>query len=715
MINENIEKKIDALLSEMTLEEKIGQLNQIINPIAAHDEVMEKIRRGEVGGFLTDSLYKDDETEAKVTWHLNELQRCAVEESRMGIPIIGGRDVIHAHKTCYPTGLALACTFNPELVELGYRCIAKEASNDGIHWTFSPMVDLSRDPRWGRCVEGPGEDPYLGGKMAGAAVRGFQGEDLSDHDSIAACAKHYLGYGASEGGRDYQRAEISDYAVRNYYLPSFREAVKAGVRTVMQSFNEISGEPTVTSHYYLTEILRDELGFDGFVVSDYGAVEQAVRQGVAKDRKEAAMLSINAGLDMDMTSECFLQNLKELVEEGKVSIEVLDEAVRRVLRVKFEVGLFEHPYIEKKPYDREYHASVARKISDEAIVLLKNEGGILPLDPKEPLAICGPYLDNTKDVVGAWCFDVDLNYVKSIRAGINEVSPETPLCTSGGEFYDAQTYWLRYGGDVVVMCLGESTLVSGEMGCMATIELPSEQIELINKVKRFGKKIVGVLCCGRPIALESCDHLFDAIIYAWQLGTEHGTAIADILFGKVCPSGKLSMTMPRRTGQVPIFYNPAPSGREADGYYGDSGIPNYRDCSGTPMYRFGYGLSYTEFEYSEFVCEKDKLSLNEINSGKKFKFTVNVKNIGDYAGKETVQLYIRDPYSSMTRPCRELKGFSKIHLECGETKTVTLELGADELGYYGRSGRFAVEPGEFYIYIGQDCYAEQKFTVEVTE
>lgn len=717
MSNQLIEQRVADLLAKMTLREKIGQLNQLRNPINQKEELLEKIRRGEIGAFLTEVQYQyqynDQESRgAEHRKYLNELQRAAVEESRLGIPILCGRDVIHGYNTMYPNLLAMAATFNPELVTEAYRCTAKEAANDGIRWSFAPMVDMSRDPRWGRCVEGPGEDPYLGAQMAAAAVKGFQGDDLSKRDSIAACAKHYIGYGASEGGRDYHKAEISDYSLRNYYLPAFKGAVDAGVRSVMSSFNEVSGQPTTSSHYLLTEILKEELGFDGFIVSDDYSVIQLKRQGVAETDAEAAMMAINAGLDMNMSDQTYINNLEQLVANGKVKEETINEAVRRILRVKFELGLFENPYVEYVPVDEDYHMSVARKIAGESVILLKNEGGLLPLDPKEPITLVGPMVHEKASHMGAWACNYDLGRVKSIYEAIKVISPDTPVSENASIYYDVTTMCVR-NLDTIVMVLGESAWVTGEGSGMTRIELPEEQQVLVKKMRGMGMKIIAVLCCGRPLALGDIEPYFDAIVYAWHNGTETGTAVADVLFGNVSPSGKVPMTLLRESGQIPLYYNEHVSGRDVDGYYGIERLQNYRNCLGTPLYPFGYGLSYTEFSFSDLEAVTPEKTSAELDRGDAFEIQIKVKNVGKRAGKEVVQCYVRDKIASMTRPTRELKGFEKIYLEPGEEKTITFRLSRQELGFWGADKIFRAEPGEFDVYVGNSSLAKDCVTIRL--
>lgn len=719
-MNIEIERKIDELLSKMTVAEKVGQLTQCHNDEA---DVPEMLAKGQLGGFLTVTRgWSENGDKMKENRDfINSLQRIAVEESRLGIPAIFGRDVIHGHNTAFPLPIAMSASFNPELVEESYSAIAREAANDGIMWSFAPMVDLAHDPRWGRCVEGIGEDPYLGEQMAGAMVRGFQGsspEELKSSGRIAACAKHYIAYGAAEGGRDYHKAELGDYTLRNYYIPPFRGAVDAGVRTIMSSFNEISGQPTTSSHYLLTDILRGELGFTGYVVSDDFSIKQLLRQGVAETEGDCARLALNAGLDMDMDDMVYKNNLEEQVNAGLVPMENLDEAVRRVLRVKFELGLFDDPYVHEVSVDYAADRALARRMAGESVVLLKNEGGLLPLSKGTDIMGIGNFWEKNHSVVGAWSCDPVNDWVRGLRESLCEVSPDSRICgqlwgPAGG--YSMVDKWSlkQFDGDVVICALGGEVLLEGEAGSVAELELPEDQKLQIRNARNSGKKVIGVLFYGRPMALESVEGFFDAIIWAWHGGTEGCAAVADIIFGDVNPSGKLSMTLPRVTGQVPIYYNLPKGCREIDEYYGRvNAFENYRDEDGTPMYPFGYGLSYTSFEYSAPTAAKTALTMEELESGEAFEISVRVKNVGQYAGKETVQCYTRDVLASMTRPVKELKGFAKPFIEPDEEVCVTFRLGLKELSFYHDSV-FAPEKGKFIVYVGKDCLCTDSVEIEI--
>lgn len=712
-------EKAGQIVAGLSLKEKIGQLNQemyIYNEPKTIENVKQRIRDGEIGSVIIAGTATAGTVDKSVipTDLLNEFQRIALEESNSKIPVIFGRDVIHGHRIVLPIPLALSASFNPEIVTEGYNFVAKEAASDGINWTFAPMMDISRDGRWGRCAEGIGEDPYLGEKMAAAVVKGFQGDDYSKDDKIVACAKHYIGYGAAEGGRDYAKAEISDYTLRNYYLKPFRAAVNAGVGTIMNSFNEVSGVSTSASRYLLYDVLKDELGFNGYVVSDWGTVEQTVDQSVAKDREDAARICVNAGLDMEMVSRCYIENLEKLVADGKVDIKTIEESAQRIIYIKLMSGLFEKPYSKNFDIDYKKDVETAKKCSDETMILLKNENNILPLSKDKSIFVCGPMLHEKRSLHGTWCADGDVSYTQSFYEVINNefdncLGPRSPYLPDSG------MTMVRRGYEAIVMFLGESYESSGETGCLANVDFPKEQLEYVKRMKSYGLPLIGVMSFGRPIGLQEAERYFDAILYTWHSGTATAQSAVDILVGRVNPSGRVPMSFPRVTGQLPLYYNHPAGPRFVNGYHYENGIDgyNYLDVPCQPMYEFGYGLSYTQFEYSNLKVDKQKISLEDLEKGDKFIISIDVKNTGNYAGKETAQLYIRDNYASMTRPYRELKGFSKDFYQIGEQKNVTFELFYEQLAFYNAKAEFKVEKGEFEVYVGASCYADNKLIIEV--
>lgn len=713
---DNYDSVINDFMAKMTLKEKIGQLNQITGPLREEqiEDIKSAIRNGEVGSIiLASSSTAGNDPQGHVNIQLyNELQKVAVEESRLGIPMIYGRDVIHGHRTVYPIPLSSAAAFNTELVEKCYRDIAEEAAADGIHWTFSPMLDLSRDPRWGRIIEGPGEDPYVGACMARACVKGFQGDDLKDSKSLAACAKHYIGYGASEGGRDYHRTEISDATLYNYYLPAFRAAVEAGVATVMSSFNDISGTPTTGGKKYLTDILRGKLGFEGFTVSDWGAVEQLQKQGVAASRAECAKIAIEAGLDLNMCDRCYIEELEKLVNTGDVAEETINTAVKRILRIKFALGLFDRPYREPFDYDAKQHEKNAKKLAGESMVLLKNNG-VLPLDKSVKVALVGPFARERRSLLGSWTLDGDKDATENLYEALcRTVGSENVFCQTDLTAYDDSNYLYR-DADVIVIALGESYLCTGENRAVSDISVPAAQRELINKMHATGKRVTGVCFFGRPVAMEDVEDKLDAILYAWHSGSKTAAAVCDILFGDTVPSGKTAVTFPRRSTHIPLYYNVTSSGRPVDCYYGENPENCYLDSTPTPLYPFGFGLSYTTFKYSAPDTDKRELSAEALKGGEKFKVRVAVQNTGNYDGKETVQLYIRDKVASLMRPIRELKGFKKVLINKGRTSEVVFDIGYEQLGFYNENGEYLLEKGEFDVFIGENCLTENKITLTV--
>lgn len=714
----NIKEQIDALVKLMPLKEKIGQLTQIETPIKENVEAVKSmVRRGEVGSILMSvgaTAGNDKQGAIDVTFY-NELQRIAIEESPHHIPLLFGRDVIHGHRTVYPIPLAMAASFDFDLIQHCYRNIAVEAANESVHWSFAPMLDLARDPRWGRIIECPGEDPLLGKKMANAVVNGLQGDDLKAEGSLLVCAKHFIGYGAAEGGRDYHHTEISDYSLYNYYLPSFREAVNNGVATVMSAFNDINGEPVSGSKYYLTNILREKLGFNGFVVSDYAAIHQLIHNGVAENDFEASIRAIDAGVDMDMWDACYLDNLEQAVKDGKISESIIDNAVKRVLEAKLKKGLFEKPYCEPKPYDRKRHLNDARKLAAESAVLLKNDGSILPLSKNSRVSLIGPFAEERRSLLGSWTIDGKADETPNLAEAMREaVKGSGSVYTEyRADNLSANTVWVMRRSEAIVLALGESWADTGENRSRANIDLSVEQKELIIKAKATGKKLIGVFFCGRNIPMQGIVEYFDAVIYAWHSGSEAAGAVADIIYGKVNPQGRLPVTIPRLATHIPIYYNCYSSGHDVNGYYGENPDESYVDSLASPYYPFGYGLSYTNFEYGNISCENLGISIDGIKNDEYFEFEISLKNVGNCFGTETVQLYIHDKFAGLSRPLRELKDFKKVSLNPGEATKVKFKIGIDELGYYMPDGRYIIEKGEFDIYIGENSLTERKITVKI--
>lgn len=705
------EDRISELLERMTLREKLGQLTQAETVKADRaEEMREAVRRGEIGSILMSvgsTAGNTPQGEIDVAFY-NELQRIAVEESPHGIPLLFGRDVIHGHRTVYPIPLAMAAAFDPELVKHCYREIAEEAANDSVHQSFAPMLDLSRDPRWGRIIEGGGEDPYVGAQMARAVVEGFQGDGTGCAGSVLACAKHFVGYGAAEGGRDYCHTEISDYGLYNFYLPAFREAIEAGVTTVMSSFNDLNGEPVSANRHCLTEILREKLGFEGMVVSDYAAVHQLIRNGVAADDCEAAALALDAGVDMDMADFCYLNEGKRAVREGLLSEATVDLAVRRVLRVKFAKGLFDAPYCARRTLDLGAHRESARALAGEAAVLLKNEGGLLPLAKDTSLLLVGEGAEERRGLHGSWSLDGDASKTANFYEAMREkVTRPEQL------HYDRNCESNRTDADVVVLAFYEDHYSTGENACISDITISDYERFLLRRARALGKKIVGVFFYGRPIAMQGIAEQFDAILYAWHGGCEAANAAADLLFGDRSPSGRTPVTFPRLATHLPLYYNCYSSGHEVNSYYGESMPGGYRDSLASPYYPFGFGLTYTRVRYGSSKCETPTMTVQEIRAGKTFRVTAEVENLGGRDAVEVVQLYLHDKVARMCRPLRELKGFRRVSLCVGERKTVVFEVGTRELMYYSKTGEPVLETGEFEAFVGGDCLTDNSVTVRL--
>ena len=685
-----IESRIEDLLKRMTLEEKILQLNQYTlgwnnNENNVGEEV--NVIPAEVGSLI----YFEEDPELR-----NLMQKKAMEESRLGIPILFGYDVIHGFRTIYPISLAQACSWNPELVKEACAMAAQESRMSGVDWTFSPMIDVARDPRWGRVSEGYGEDPYLNSVFGVASIKGYQGENLADTLTVAACLKHFVGYGASEAGRDYVYTEISPQTLWDTYLPPYEAGIKAGAATVMSAFNDISGTPASANPYTMKDILKEKWNFDGFVVSDWGAINQLKEQGYTADNKEGAMRSINSGLDMDMMNHAYDRNLQALVEEGLVAPEVIDEAVRRILRLKFRLGLFEDPYTTevKDRFLRKPSLETASNLAAESMVLLKNDSTkVLPLKNFKKIALIGPMAKNKKDLLGSWNAHGKPEDVISFWEGINKEFGKTHEikyaegCAFDSEIENglSEAQELADWADVVILCLGEKNNWSGENASRADIHLPAIQESLAQTISASGKPMVLILANGRPLALDRIEPFFNAIVEAWQPGVAGGESLAGIMSGRINPSGKLAMTFPLTTGQIPIYYTRRKSGRHHQGFY--------TDISSEPLYPFGHGLSYTDFEYSDL-----KISSSEIKKSDKVTATVSVKNIGEVPGYETVMWFVSDPFSTITRPVKELKHFEKGNINPGETREFSFEIDPlKDLGYVDNEGNKFLEPGDFYI------------------
>ena len=688
-----IEKRIDDLISRMTLEEKVLQLNQYTlgrnNNVNNVGEEVKKVP-SEIGSLI----YFDINPELR-----NSMQKKAMEESRLGIPIIFGYDAIHGFRTIYPISLGQACSWNPGLVEQACAVSAQEARMSGVDWTFSPMIDVARDPRWGRVAEGYGEDPYTNGVFAAASVRGYQGDDMSAENRMAACLKHYVGYGASEAGRDYVYTEISAQTLWDTYLLPYEMGVQAGAATLMSSFNDISGVPGSANPYIMTEILKKRWKHDGFIVSDWGAVEQLKNQGLAATKKDAAWYAFNAGLEMDMMSHAYDRHLKELVEEGKVTMAQVDESVRRVLRVKFRLGLFERPYTpvtnEKDRFFRPQSMAVAAQLAAESMVLLKNDNQILPLTNKKKIAVVGPMAKNGWDLLGSWCGHGKDTDVEMLYDGLTaEFGGDAELryamgCKPQGNDRSgfAGALDVARWSDVVIVCLGEMLTWSGENASRSTIALPQIQEELVKELKEAGKPIILVLSNGRPLELNRMEPLCDAILEIWQPGINGARSMAGILSGRINPSGKLAMTFPYSTGQIPIYYNRRKSGRGHQGFY--------KDITSDPLYPFGHGLSYTEFKYGTVTP-----SATKVKRGDKLSAEVTVTNTGSRDGAETVHWFISDPYCSITRPVKELKHFEKQLIKAGETKTFRFDIDLErDFGFVNEDGKRFLEAGEYHILV----------------
>ena len=717
------EERVEALLQQMTLQEKIGQLNQL-SVGGFNNEAADAMRRGMVGSIL-------NECNPKV---LNRYQRAAVEESRLGIPLIISRDVIHGFKTMFPIPLGLAATFDRELVQQGARVAAIEATASGIRWTFSPMLDIARDPRWGRIAEGSGEDTYLDAQMGVAMVKGYQGETI-DNTSMAACVKHFVAYGAAEGGRDYNSTGVTERTLRNVYLPPFEACVKAGAMTLMTSFNDNDGIPSTGNGFLVNDVLRGEWGFDGFVVSDWASIYEMVNHGFAEDNKHAGELAFNAGVDMDMMSYAYINHLEELIKEGKVSMETLDNAVRNILRIKIRLGLFENPYIDESKVESTFYSDealeAARKSAVESAVLLTNNG-VLPLDKSEvtTVLVTGPMADAPHDQLGTWTFDGDPAHTVTPLKAIRELYGKDvkviyePGLTFTREFNEngiAKAVKAAKKADVILAFMGEEAIMSGEAHCLTDITLKGDQRKMIEALHATGKPVVLNIMAGRPLVLDFEIEHSDAILYSFHPGTMGGPAIAQLIFGDETPSGKTPITFPKNVGQIPIYYNHNMTGRPYNGTEtmlydiplraGQTSLGNtsyWLDSTFEPQFPFGYGLTYTTFEYSA-----PEIEMTEYTENDTIRACVTIKNTGDKAATEVVQLYVRDLVGSVTRPVKELKRFHRVTVAPGQTMTVGFELPVQELAFYGKDMVKKVEPGKFQLWIAGDSASGQPAGFEV--
>lgn len=707
------DRLVDSLLALMTVEEKIGQMTLFTTDWEAtgptiREGYREDIRQGRCGALFN----------SHTAAFTRELQRLAVGESRLKIPLLFGYDVIHGYKTIFPIPLAEAASWDLEAIERSARVAATEAAAAGLHWTFAPMVDLTRDPRWGRVMEGAGEDTWWACRVAEARVRGFQGKGLGHTDAVAACVKHYAAYGAPTAGREYGTVDMSERFFREYYLPPYAAAVRAGAATVMTAFNDYDGVPATGNRYLLTDVLRRELGFTGFVVTDYTAINELVPHGVARNEQEAGELALHAGVDMDMQGAVFQQYLKASLEAGRVSMAQIDTAVRRILKLKYRLGLFEDPYRfcdperEKRLILSAEHRAAARDMARKSIVLLKNEGQVLPLSRTARLAVIGPLADNKDELIGSWSAAGSgsdcVSLLEGLRAASRGVLGHAKGCELEGNDRRgfAEAIALAKKADVVVVAVGEAAYMSGEAASRTQLSLPGEQEALVEALAATGRPLVVVLMNGRPLAIPNVVERAAAVVEAWWLGTEAGNALADVLFGDYNPSGKLPMTFPRSVGQVPIFYNEKNTGRPFDP--NSKWTSKYLDAPNSPLFPFGFGLSYTSFEYS-----LPTTSASTFRAGDTLRVSAQVRNTGDRAGTEVVQLYVRDQVGSVTRPVRELKGIQRIHLQPGESRTVTFTLTETDLRFYRRDMSFGSEPGAFDLWICSHSVHGQPVRVEL--
>lgn len=711
--DQNIEKRIDGLISQMTLEEKLGQMSQTGFPHPLTDKIKDEIRAGRWGSFY-------GQTRAEMKSQMQEAARA----SRLKIPLIFGADLIHGFRTTFPIPLGESSSWDPDLIEKAARITAQEGSREGIHWTFAPMMDIGRDPRWGRIAETLGEDPYLSGQLAAAMVRGFQGNSLASSDSIAACGKHYVGYGAAEGGRDYNTTWIPEPLLSDVYLAPFFAARKAGIASFMSAFNDLNGVPASGNAYTLHHVLRDEWKFDGVVVSDYEAVKEMIPHGYAADDRDAAQKSITAGVDMEMVSRTYYENGKALIADGQLDEKLIDQSVRNILRLKFRLGLFD----EKGSRTPEAPATptpealqTAKQLAEQSLVLLKNDHMALPLSKSiGRVAVIGPLADSASDQLGCWTADRDGPSVTPLEAfrkalGADRVAYAAGLDRAQDESHDGfdEAVKAARSADVVILFLGEDANMSGEARARAYLNLPGAQEDLVSEIAKAGKPMIAVIMAGRPLTFHDVAERMGAVLWAWHPGSMGGPAIVDTLFGDSIPSGKLTVSFPRTVGQVPIYYNHMNTGRPpanpkstAERGY----TSNYIDERFTPEYPFGFGLSYTQFKYSNPQVSNSQVKLGGIIS-----VSADVTNTGKFEGDEVVQLYIRQLAAGFTQPVRELKGFVRLHLKPGETKQAKFSLGTDQLAFHNAAGELVSEPGEFQVWVAPDSCSGQSASFSVTK
>jgi beta-glucosidase len=697
LLKPSTEEHINNLLSHMTVDEKIGQLNQYFSWGHFDPDI---IRAGKAGSVInaTGALSGQGSSRSPSAEACNYIQHLALE-SRLKIPQLFGRDVIHGYRTVFPIPLAQAATWNPDLAEQAAAIAAREATADGIKWTFAPMLDIARDPRWGRIAEGNGEDPLLGSRIAAAVVRGFQGDDLSQPDRLIACAKHYVGYGSAEGGRDYDNGEISEPTLRDIYLPPFKAAVDAGVGTLMSAFLDVNGIPATANRRLLTDVLRGEWGFRGFVVSDWESTRELIQHGVAEDDAQAAALALHAGVDMDMVASIYLNTLAASLQTGRVAMADVEEAVRRILRIKHLAGLFDNPFTDPDRAARDQLTArsrdLARQFARESMVLLKNERGLLPLgDGFKRILIAGPMTHARGELFGTWTIDGRAEEVTPVSEALKQAAPHGVQLYFAATVDEAVSH--AHDVDAVVLIVGEHPRRSGENANVAHLGLPPGQAELIEAVAGIGKPIVLVVLAGRPLAITRQVNQVGAVLYAWHPGIEGGAALGDILFGAHAPSGRLPVTLPRATGQVPIYYNHKNSGRPVG--LDNRFMTRYVDLPAAPLFPFGYGLTYTQFEYANLQVNSEVLRSS-------IEISADVSNVGRRAGHELVQLYVRDLVGSLTRPVRELKGFQHVDLRPGETRRVTFTLREEDLAFTRADGTGGVEPGNFHVWIAPDSWS----------